>query len=130
MVYHRRVGWGLWVVEVACWWFLACGCWWVCGGLWLAVVGGSAFWREQKGIGRKQSLLICGYSGYGGFDRGICVFGGRSGVLWMEGGFCRGSKEGDIYWIVGMVGFESLEEFVFLMEEVACLWMEGGLPWD
>ena len=27
----------------------------------------------------------------------------------MEGGFCRGSKEGDIYWIVGMVGFESFD---------------------
>ena len=36
----------LWVVEVAFGWFVACDYWWVCGGLWLAVVGGSAFWRE------------------------------------------------------------------------------------
>ena len=26
--------------------------------------------------------------------------------LWMEGGLCRGSKEGDLCWFVGMVGFD------------------------
>ena len=26
--------------------------------------------------------------------------------LWMEGGLCRGSKEEDLYWFMGMVGFD------------------------
>ena len=34
------------------------------GGLWLAVVGGSTFWRKEKGIGQKQSLLVYGYDGF------------------------------------------------------------------
>ena len=31
-----------------------------------------------------------------------------------------------VWWVLNLL----MEEFVFLMEEVACLWMEGGLPWD
>ena len=34
------------------------------GGLWVAVVGGFAFWRKEKGIGQKQSLMVCGYGGF------------------------------------------------------------------
>ena len=30
----------------------------------ITVVGGFAFWRKEKGIGQKQSLMVCGYGGF------------------------------------------------------------------
>ena len=56
------------------------------------------------------------------------VYGLRLLVGLHFGGSRSGLAKNSLYWFVGMVGMMVLiEKSVFLVVEVVCLWMEGGL---
>ena len=81
--------------------------WAVCG---LRLLVGLHFGGSRKGLAKNNLYWFVGMVGMVVLIEEFVFLVVEVVCLWMEGGFCCGSKEGDLYWFVGMVGMGGFDE--------------------